>query len=117
VHSPPLLLLTSSGDAATSLHGCTSCNTTPPLCLKEIDQLVSEWKPVPLVPEDGLSAVKIRTPVVDSFPRVRITVDGKPDILNFASYNFWGLGGNSLSQVCAGSDRQHANNSFQFWDV
>lgn len=59
--------------------------------MQEIDELVAEWRPVPLVPEDGLAQVAVRTPVVDCMPGARFTVDGVDGVLNLASYNFWGI--------------------------
>lgn len=67
--------------------------------LQEIDQLVNEWKPEDLVPSDGLSAVAVRQPVVESAPGARVTVDGTPGVLHFASLNFWGFAGSAASQV------------------
>ena len=59
--------------------------------MQEIDDLVAEWRPAPLVPETGLAREDIRTPVVDCLPGARITVDGRAGVLNLASYNFWGI--------------------------
>ena len=69
------------------------------LQLQEVDELVAEWQPAPLVPPDPLGDFQTRTPVVDSPPGPRATVDGVPDVLNFATLNFWGLGGHSDTQA------------------
>lgn len=52
-----------------------------------------------MVPPSGISSVRARTPVIDSPVGARATVDGVPDVLNFASYNFWALAGRPDIQV------------------
>jgi hypothetical protein len=51
------------------------------------------------VPITGLSSIKVRVPVVDCKPGARLTVDNVDGVLNFASFNFWGISGAEIPQV------------------
>ncbi|KAJ1913506.1 serine palmitoyltransferase component [Mycoemilia scoparia] len=59
----------------------------------EVDELVEDWKPEPLVP--ALSEAKIRAlekiPVIDGPSGVMVRLNGKTPAINFASYNHLGV--------------------------
>jgi len=57
-----------------------------------VDALCEEWTPEPLVPQSDLTALAIRTPVVESMTGSTVIADGK-SVTNLASLNFWGLCG------------------------
>ncbi|KAL7416499.1 serine C-palmitoyltransferase [Mrakia frigida] len=64
---------------------------------KEIDELVSDWTPdplVPAVPEDSVDNQLLASlPIIvgPTGPRVRLASNEKKEVLNLASYNFAGL--------------------------
>lgn len=76
------------------LHQC-GCN----MLVQEVDELVREWKPEPLVPEKSAAAPRVTTPVIDQIVGPRVTIDGVSGILHLASHNFWGLAGDPSVQV------------------
>ena len=67
--------------------------------MQEVDELVKEWKPEPLVPEKSAQAARVTTPVIDKIAGPRATINGVDNILHLASYNFWGLAGDPSVQV------------------
>lgn len=69
------------------------------LSVQEVDELVREWKPEPLVPVKSAQAPRMTTPVIDKIAGPHATINGVSDILHLASYNFWGLSGDPSVQV------------------
>lgn len=72
--------------------------------MQEVDELVRDWKPEPLVPEKSATAPpRLRTPLIDEITGAHATIDGVSGILHLASYNFWGLAGHPSIQVLPSS--------------
>ena len=68
------------------------------LSAKEMDALVAEWEPEPLVSaeDEERDADLPHEPVLSEFEGVRCVADGK-ECTNFAAFNFLGLGGDERS--------------------
>lgn len=60
-----------------------------------------------MVTELPATAVKVSTPVIDGVVGARCTINGKGNVLNFASCNFWGLAGDQGILVCFSVARRH----------
>lgn len=76
------------------------------MVVQEVDELVKEWKPEPLVPDKSAQAPRMTTPVIDKIAGTHATINGIADILHLASYNFWGLSGDPSVRV-PGPTLQH----------
>ena len=63
------------------------------LTKEQEDEIISEWKPEPLVPEIPEN-LNFNIPVIEGKPRREILVDGKK-CLNFATHNYLGFAGRS----------------------
>ena len=61
----------------------------PPLTEAEIEKLISDWNPEPLVPKDALRK-EPNVPVIESKVGKHVTINGK-ECLNLATMNFLGM--------------------------
>jgi len=67
-----------------------------PLSREEIDQLIDEWKPEPLVPlleSDPLLEMDAKLPVITSTTQTHVSINNKA-VLHLARTNFFGMIGN-----------------------
>jgi serine palmitoyltransferase len=65
---------------------------------KEIEELIKDWKPEPLITDDIDEEIPVNTHVVTSDGGKIIKVNNK-EVLNFSSYSFLGLSGDKEIKV------------------
>lgn len=71
---------------------CFLCGSRAATIAQEEEELIREWRPVPLVPQlPQRASASVQQLVVEGTTDAHIHAEGGKELVNFASYNFTGL--------------------------
>ncbi len=81
------------------------------LTTKEVEQLIAEWKPEPLVPPKEKRKKLKPFKVVSSAPQATLKIEHiDQPVMNFATFNFLGLAHDAEINVCKSNSFFFGNN-------
>jgi len=70
-----------------------------PLSEKEVDEIIDNWKPLPLVPKrTPIMELDDHAPIIESSTTTHVVVKGK-EVLHLARFNFLGMINNKRAEV------------------